>query len=182
MAGILIDLESGKISSTDLKATASALDFHPHAFSEPFPDPLYFHQIAMIDMAAIIAAHPHAPLYTQLLQDTYPPLPANADNHAKYLRNAEIKDMESRSRGQLAKDIRGLVAEYAATNGLKLILDQSVSISNPATFPYYSSNLLAFQGITNLPGVRLITSDILQKLRRFDLPQCDCPTSSISGY
>jgi hypothetical protein len=157
------DLPPAPVNTTD-NAPASNL---PASLPISAPSKPLLPGIAVIDTSRILAAHPWTAAQADLFKRKLAEIPPGVDDQTRIYLKDKILMEQRLSRELVVRDVQRIIAAYATTHGLKLVLDRSAKFTNGSPAIFYSLNpsiTMDFQSSVSGPGVKDITQQVLHKL------------------
>lgn len=133
---------------------------------KPSPAHLDFRRVARVHYMQLVAAHPWEIYLQHQLKEQLSLIPEDADQQSKLVMRRKAEDEFCRSRNQVFQDIQEIVAEYAVTNGIWLVVNSDASETNIHTAVLYPPGTDDFMSILRAQSVHDVTTSILEKLAR----------------
>jgi hypothetical protein len=123
---------------------------------------LQLSDLAVVDLPLLVAAHPWTAGQEELFAEKLSDARSSSDTQtqAALTRVAEAQRRENRR--LVVTDIRKIIAAYAATNGLRLVLDRSATPLTDRPVVEYSSHAVEFVDVKGASRGNDITPAILQ--------------------
>lgn len=140
-------------SEPDDQATLTAL---------PAPS-LSLSGVALVDFPRLLSAHPWTAKQEKDIDSRWER--SDSKTNAQERRGANVTaEVERRNRNIVVRDIQRIIAAYAATNDLILVVDRSANVTSNRPVVLYPSNAVTLKEITGASGVKDITPQIMRAL------------------
>src|SRR6185437_512993 len=119
--------------------------------------------VAVVDVARVLAAHPMMDWQYEQLQSKLADISPTADKETRHRQEFVATFQWTEAQKLAQRDIQQIIAAYAASHHLSMVLDRSVRFREPCLM-LYGENDANFHDIITAPGVKDITDDILKEL------------------